>query len=75
MCLQIANCKPIVVQHFRAAGILLYRSLLPFIDYLHCIVVAVTCKIKTKPSYLLWMDHPNTYSDVKVQSFIPQEEK
>lgn len=51
MFLQIANCKPIVVQHvqhFRAAGILLYKSFLPFIDYLHCVVVAVTCKIKNK---------------------------
>lgn len=63
---QIVNCRSIVVQPVVFQGcrncVVQNASC-----HLHCIVIAVTCKIETKPSYLLLMDHLKIYSDVKVQ--------
>lgn len=65
---QIVNCRSIVVQTvvFQGCRNCVVRNVS---CHLYCIVIAVTCKIKPKPSYLLWMDHLKIYSDVKVQLF------
>lgn len=65
---QIVNCRSIVVQTvvFQGCRNCVVRNVS---CHLHCIVIAVTCKIKPKLSYLLWMDHLKIYSDVKVQLF------